>query len=60
MNPWRRLKNLWELSDYKPNIEKEIPAGTKVITALVKKPKERAVFIPRVKEDPIKKITEEK
>lgn len=59
MNSWRRLKNLWRLSEYesgKPSDEYKQP-GTQIVT-LVKKPEttQKAVFIPRRKLSPIEEI----
>lgn len=57
---FERFKRLWKLSEYEvgaPQDEYKIP-GTQIIT-LVKKPKQDAVFIPKVSIDPVKNITEE-
>ena len=55
---WARLKNLWKLSEFEPNVEKEqLPVGTKVVQTLIKKPQEKATFVPRTKEKPIDKVT---
>lgn len=62
MTFFQRIKNLWNLSAYeagKPQDEYK-QAGTEIIT-LVKKPqnKQKALFIPRIKEDPVKRLIEE-
>lgn len=61
---WQRLKNLWKLSGYEiPKASEhgkrydELPIGTQVVTALIKRPTQKAQFIPRVQEKPIDKIT---
>ena len=55
-----RLKNLWKLSEFEPNVEKEqLPIGTKIIQTLIKKPTEKATFIPRIKITPAEQIINE-
>ena len=57
----RRLRNLWKLSDFEPRLQNSEPppAGTLIVQNIIKKPTERARFIPRIKQDPVKAITEE-
>lgn len=59
MNIVRRLQNIWKLSEYapgKPDEEYKTP-GT-LVSMIVKKPDTKAIFIPRMKKDPVKSITE--
>lgn len=64
---FQRIKNLWALSAYQVPKDEDIgkkysdlPAGTKVVTALVKPPKQqKAVFIPRTKLTPIQELNKD-
>ncbi len=55
---FQRLKNLWRLSEFephKPTEENKVP-GT-IVSMIMKRPPQKAQFIPRIKEKPIDKIT---
>lgn len=55
---WGRLQNLWKMSEYEiPKLGERDFAPKAMITPLVKRPKQEAQFIPRIKEKPIDKIT---
>lgn len=60
MNLWQRIKNVWKLSEFEPGqpTDEYKTPGT-VISMIVKKPSQKAVFIPHVKIDPVKEITQE-
>lgn len=52
-----RLRRLWKLSEYDvPELGEKDFAPKTIITPLVKRPKQAAQFIPRIKEKPIDKI----
>jgi hypothetical protein len=59
MSLFRRIGNLWKLSDFEPGqaTDETKQEGT-IVSMIVKKP-EPPKFIPRVKIDPVKEITEE-
>lgn len=60
MGFWKRIKNIVELSKFepgKPQDEYKEP-GTQIIT-LVQKPTQKAVFIPRLKRNPVDEIVNE-
>ena len=54
---WKRIKNLWALSEFEPRKlgDTPVPPQTQV-AQLIKKP---AQFIPRIKVNPAKEIIEE-
>lgn len=55
-----RLNNLWRLSEFEPrSLGSEPPKEGTQIVQLIKKPTEKAQFIPRVKVSPVQAITEE-
>lgn len=60
MNLFKRLINLWRLSEFEPRIIGSDPPqnGTKMAT-LVKKPNKKALFIPRIKITQVDKIINE-
>lgn len=57
---FQRVKNLWRLSEsktieqFREEVFEEIQPKV-----LVKKPQQKAIFIPRVKVDPVKELTKE-
>lgn len=60
MNIFQRIKNVWKLSEFEPGqpAEEYKTPGT-TIAMIVKKPQQKAQFIPRVKVDPVQAITQE-
>lgn len=55
---WQRIKNLWDLSSFRPDFEDD--GHTRRIDPILKAfPPQNAVIIPYEKVDPIKRITEE-
>lgn len=60
---WQRIKNLWALSKYQPRgLGEFTPKEGLPVTVLLEpqvSKKARAVFIPRVKRDPVKELTQE-
>ena len=60
MNPFKRMANIWRLSEFEPRAVGTIPApqGTQTIQ-LIKKPSQSGRFIPRTPPDPIKELVNE-
>lgn len=62
MDILKRISNVWKLSEWEPSspeIEKSAETGT-MFAPLVKKPHQKAEFIPYNKVDPIKELVNEK
>lgn len=60
MNFFSRISNLYKLSAYRPTENTgDLIVEEQKTAVLVKKPDKKAVFIPRIKKDPVKEITEQ-
>lgn len=58
MNFFKRLKNIWTLSEFEPQLDEKLEIGTKVVQNIIKKPENPRTMATIIKLRPTNPVEE--